>query len=218
MNPGESLKFYTPLEEKINIYSHVAGLILSVIALLMLLLRAFSYGDSIDRISAAVFGLSLVVLYLASTLYHSAKTPARRGRLRIIDHASIYILIAGTYTPFSLITLSGPIGWSIFYTVWAMAITGTVLKVFFTGRFNLVSTLMYIFMGWIIMFAIKPLVDGLSIEALFWLFSGGFWYTSGAVIYSIKRIKFNHALFHLFVLAGSISHFIAVYAYVLPGP
>ena len=210
------MKFYSPLEERINISSHAVGLVLSLLALALLLIRAFRFGDTLDVISAGVFGISLVSLYLASTVYHSAKTLARRSKLRIIDHATIYVLIAGTYTPFALITLKGPTGWAIFAAVWGMAATGTILKVFFTGRFHLLSTLMYVFMGWIIVFAIKPLMDNLSSEGLLWLFAGGLLYTVGAVIYSIKKIKFNHAIFHLFVVAGSFSHFMAVYFYVLP--
>jgi len=155
-------------------------------------------------------------LYAASTFYHSTKDTGLRARLRIIDHATIYVLIAGSYTPLTLIALGGPIGWVIFAASWAMAATGISLKVFFTGRFDLVSTLMYVFMGWIIVFAIKPLMDNMSSEGLFWLFAGGVAYTTGAVIYSIKKVPFNHAIFHMFVLLGSFCHFVSVYFYVLP--
>jgi hemolysin III len=136
--------------------------------------------------------------------------------LRIIDHASIYVLIAGTYTPFALVTLNGATGWVIFGVAWGLALCGITLKLFFTGKYNLVSTLMYVFMGWIIVFAIKPLIVNLSSEGLFWLFCGGMAYTIGAILYSIKILRFNHAVFHVFVLAGSASHFVSVYFYVLP--
>ena len=210
-------KFYSPLEERINILSHAIGLLLSIIAVVLLVTRASSYGNAWHIVSAAIFGASLITLYAASTVYHSATRAELRARLRIIDHATIYILIAGTYTPFSLITLNGTIGWVIFAFSWGMAISGIILKLFFTGRFNLVSTLMYVFMGWIIIFAVKPLIANLSTEGLFWLVAGGLSYTIGAIIYSIKKVPLNHAIFHLFVLGGSICHFVAVYFYVLPG-
>jgi len=201
-----------------NIISHATGLILSIIALLLMLIRASESGSVLYIISAAIFGISLIALYAASTMYHSAKDPKVRSRLRINDHATIYVLIAGTYTPFTLITLNGPVGWTVFGVSWGMAIAGVVLKLFFTGKFNVLSTLMYVFMGWIIIFAIKPLINSLSSEGLFWLFAGGVAYTTGAVIYSIEKMPFNHAIFHLFVLLGSICHFISVYFYVLTVP
>jgi hemolysin III len=206
---------YSPLEERTNIVSHAIGLVLSVIALLLMLVRASESGGVLYVVSAAIFGISLIALYAASTLYHSAKDPKVRSRLRINDHATIYILIAGTYTPFTLITLNGWVGWTIFGVSWGMAIAGVVLKIFFTGRYDVLSTLMYVLMGWIIMIAIKPLIANLSSVGLFWLVSGGIAYTTGAVIYGIKKIKFNHAIFHLFVLLGSLCHFISVYFYVL---
>jgi hemolysin III len=126
------------------------------------------------------------------------------------------VLIAGTYTPFTLVTLQGSVGWTIFFTAWGFALTGIVLKLFFTGRFDMLSTIMYVFMGWIIVFAIKPLMNNLASEGLMWLFAGGAAYTVGAILYSIKKIKFNHAIFHVFVLAGSFCHFMAVYFYVVP--
>ena len=211
-----TLNVYSPAEERINIGSHALGLVLSVTAFLLLVLRAQSYDNALYTLSFAVFGASLICLYLASTLYHSAKTLKMRTRLRIVDHATIYILIAGTYTPFCLITLSGPTGWTVFAVSWGLAAAGLVLKLFFTGRFQLLSTLMYVFMGWIVIFVVKPMIANLPLAGLVWLLVGGISYTTGAVIYSIKRIPFNHAIFHLFVLAGSFCHFIAVYQYVYP--
>jgi len=187
----DGLKFYTPLEEKTNIISHAIGLALSIVALVLLVIRASQYGNALQIVSVSIFGASLIALYAASTFYHSAKDPKIRTRLRILDHATIYVLIAGTYTPLTLITLSGTTGWAIFGASWAMAFTGITLKVFFTGRFNVLSTLMYVFMGWIIVFAITPLINNLSTEGLFWLFAGGVAYTTGAIIYSIKKIKFS---------------------------
>ena len=210
------MSHYSPSEEKANIISHAAGLVLSIVALALLVVRASLYGNAWHIVSVAIFGASLISLYAASTFYHSAKDPKIRNRWRIFDHATIYVLIAGTYTPFTLVTLNGPVGWTIFAASWAMAVTGITLKLFFTGRFNVLSTLMYVFMGWIIVFAISPLIANLSPGGLFWLIAGGIAYTTGAILYSIKKIPFNHAIFHLFVLLGSFCHFMSVCFYVLP--
>jgi len=212
----DSTKYYSPLEEKTNIISHAIGLVLSIVALVFMLVRASLYGNAWHVVSVSIFGASLILLYTASAFYHSAKDPKIRSRLRVFDHATIYILIAGTYTPFTLVTLHGSIGWTVFGISWAMAVCGVVLKLFYTGRYDVLSTLMYVFMGWIIMFAIKPLVNSLPLEGLYWLIAGGVAYTTGAILYGIKQIKFNHAIFHMFVLLGSFCHFMAVYFYVLP--
>jgi hemolysin III len=212
----DKIKFYSPLEEKTNIMSHAIGLVFSIVALVLMLVRASVYGNAWHIVSVAIFGASLILLYAASTFYHSAKDPLLRSRLRIVDHATIYVLIAGTYTPFTLIKLHVTTGWIIFGVSWGMAISGVILKLFFTGRYNVLSTLMYVVMGWIIIFAVKPLINSLSADGLFWLVAGGIAYTTGAVLYSIKKIKFNHAIFHLFVLLGSFCHFMSVYFYVLP--
>lgn len=208
---------YEPAEEKLNIISHALGLSLSIIALPLLILRANDLGSSWNIVAFAVFGLSMISLYAASTFYHLARDPARRARMRVADHAAIYLLIAGTYTPFCLITIGGRAGWAIFSLSWGMAVTGIVLKFFFTGRFQLLSTLMYVFMGWLVVFVVGPLLKNLPIEGVYWLFGGGVAYTVGAIIYSISKIRFNHAAFHICVLIGSFSHFVAVYFYVLPG-
>lgn len=209
-------KFYPPLEEKINIISHGIGIILSIIGLLFLIFHATLNGDALHITSFSIFGFSLILLFTASTIYHSSTKSEIRRRLRVFDHASIYVLIAGTYTPFALITLNGPTGWLIFGITWGIAIIGITLKLFFTGRFKIASTLMYIAMGWMIIFFIDPLVNSLSTNGLIWLAAGGLFYTVGAVIYAIKKIIFNHAIFHIFVLAGSFSHFVSVYLYILP--
>lgn len=210
------VKFYTPLEERLNIASHAVGLVLSLLGLVLLLLRAIPYGNAWNTASVAIFGASLITLYAASTAYHSSTMPDIRRRLRVVDHASIYVLISGSYTPFMLITLKGAIGWTLFAITWGMALTGITLKLFFTGRFNLLSTLMYVFMGWLIIFAVKPMIAAMPPGGMTWLVAGGLAYTFGALLYAIKSIPYNHAIFHLFVLAGSICHFIAVYEYVLP--
>ncbi len=213
----KDIKDYSPLEERINITSHGIGLLLSIVGLVLLVKHSISYGNAWHIVSFSIFGAGLITSYGASTFYHSSTQPNLRKKLRVVDHAAIYILIAATYTPFTLITLHGTTGWVIFGVTWAMAITGIILKLFFTGKYDGISTLMYIFMGWLIVFAIKPLINNFSSEGLVWLVSGGVAYTTGAIIYGIKQIKLNHAIFHVFVLIGGFSHFVAVFVYVLPG-
>ena len=207
-------KYYSPLEESINIYSHAFGLLLSFAALFFLEKKAFERGDLMYWFSMSVYGVSLVLLYAASSMYHREQEPKKRLRLRVFDHAAIYVLIAGSYTPFALVTLHGKFGWWLFGAVWSFALAGIILKIFFTGRYTLLSTLMYIIMGWMAVFVIKPLMAHLAPEGLFWLSAGGIAYTVGAVLYSIKRIPLNHAVFHVFVLIGSACHFVSVYFYV----
>lgn len=207
--------YYSKREEQLNVISHGIGFVLSIFALVFLVVFSSLKGSVWHIISFAIYGISLVVLYLASTLFHLAKNQKTRNRLNVFDHTSIYLLIAGTYTPFALVTLQGPWGWSIFGLIWGLAICGIVLKFFFTGKYNLLSTLLYIFMGWIIVIAIVPLVQTFPFNGLIWLFAGGLFYTAGAVFFLIDRIRYNHAIFHFFVLAGSACHFVAVFNYVL---
>jgi hemolysin III len=214
MKSKESINNYAPLEEKWNVYTHALGLLLSVIGLILLIVKAINEGSLLRLISFSIFGISLVILYTASTLFHNSKNPKRRRELNIVDHASIYLLIAGSYTPFALMTLKGSLGWIIFGIVWNIAIIGIVLKLFYTGSFEKASTIAYVLMGWIIMIVIKPIINNISIEGFYWLLAGGISYTIGAVLYSIQRIKYNHAIFHVFVLGGSICHFITIYYYV----
>ncbi len=214
MGQEKEVKYYSPLEEKINVYSHAFGFLLSILGLVLLVYKSILFGDLWHILSFSIFGLSLIILYAASTIYHNTKEAKLRSRLRIVDHASIYVLIAGTYTPFALVTLHGSVGWILFSVVWGIALSGIILKLFFTGRFNLISTLLYVFMGWLAVFAYKPLLENLQIEGIYFLATGGIAYTLGAILYAIKKIKFNHAIFHIFVLLGSLFHFIAVYFYV----
>lgn len=216
MSNAQQAKYYPPSEERINVATHAAGLLLSVVGLCLLVIRALGHGDALLLAGFSVFGLSLIVLYAASTVYHSAREPGLRVKLRTVDHASIFVLIAGTYTPVALVTLGGPVGWSLFGIVWGMAIAGIVLKLFFTGRFRFVSILIYVCMGWIIVFFIGPLVRSIPQAGLAWLLAGGIAYTAGAIVYGAHKISFGHAIFHFLVLIGSICHFIAVYHYVLP--
>ena len=209
---GEKLNFgYSELEEKLNVVSHGFGLILSFIAFPFLVMKSLSFEGFWKPASFILYGLSLIILYAASTFYHAAKNPKKRRKLNIFDHYAIYVLIAGSYTPFCLVALDSNLGWYMFIAVWVFALIGTILKLFFTGRFDKISTGMYLLMGWQVLFFIKPLMKSLSKEGLQFLIAGGIFYSIGAVLYSIKKMPYNHATFHLFVLLGSVSHFIGIY-------
>ena len=214
MEKKTNIQFYSPAEEKLNIWSHAFGIFLSIIALVLLIIKAVQQDNIWMMISFPIFGVSLILLYLASTLYHASKEPQKRFKLKVFDHAAIYVLIAGSYTPFTLVSLNGETGWLIFSMVWVMAFTGIILKLFFTGRFKIVSTAMYVLMGWLIIFYFQELTARLHEKGVFYLILGGVLYTIGAILYSIKKIKFNHAIFHFFVLAGSFCHFLSIYLYV----
>ena len=214
MDKKTNIQSYSPTEEKLNIWSHAFGIFLSIIALVLLILKAVQQDNIWMMISFPIFGVSLILLYLASTLYHASKEPQKRFKLKVFDHAAIYVLIAGSYTPFTLVSLNGETGWLIFSMVWVMAFTGIILKLFFTGKFKIVSTAMYVLMGWLIVFYFQDLTASLHEKGVFYLILGGVLYTIGAILYSIKKIKFNHAIFHFFVLAGSFCHFLSIYLYV----
>jgi len=208
--------FYETKEEKLNVITHGLGFLLSIAALVLLVVYASKEGTVWHITSFAIFGASLIVLYAASTLYHYTQNPELRFKLNILDHSAIYVLIAGTYTPFTLVILKGWVGWTIFGLSWGLAIAGIVFKVFYFGKYDKLSTIAYVIMGWVIIFAIKPLIDSFPFEGLMWLLAGGISYSLGAFFYSIKRIRYNHAIFHVFVLIGSFCHFMAVFFYVLP--
>ena len=202
---------YSDSEEQLNIWSHGLGLLASIVAFPFLLKKAFSYSDFWEIASFIIYAFSLIILYAASTFYHAAKKPKKRRMLNIFDHAAIYVLIAGSYSPFCLVALKSYLGWYMFIAVWVFASTGIVLKLFFTGRFDKISTAMYLLMGWQVLFFIKPLIAALTSFGLNLLIAGGIFYTVGAILYSIKKMPYNHATFHVFVLLGSVSHFLALY-------
>ncbi len=206
--------YYPPLEEKINVLTHALGLFLSIIALVLLIVKASFSGTVWHIVSFSIYGASLIILYAASTFFHNSKDLNTRKRLNVFDHASIYILIAGTYSPFTLVILNGTIGWVLFGITWGIALTGVILKLFYTGKFDKISTIAYVLMGWIIVFAFKPLLNSFSLEGIVWLVLGGISYTIGAIFYSLNKLHFNHAIFHIFVLIGSFCHFISIYFYV----
>lgn len=205
---------YSDTEERLNVLTHGFGLLMSLIGVFFLLKKGLSYQGFWQQISFVIYGISMVVLYAASTFYHAAKEPKLRRKLNIFDHAAIYVLIAGSYTPFCLVVLPEPTGWYMFLFVWFFALSGVLLKLFFTGKFDKLSTALYLIMGWQVVFLIKPLMNNLSYDGLFYLIAGGVFYTVGAIFYSVGKVKYNHAIFHVFVLLGSFSHFITIYFYV----
>lgn len=209
---SEELNYvYSKKEEFLNVLSHGFGLVLSLIAFPFLLIKGFAYNGFWKPTSFVIYGLSLILLYAASTFYHAAKNPMIRRKLNIFDHAAIYVLIAGGYTPFCLVALDSSLGWYVFIFVWLFALVGIVLKLFFTGKYDKLSTAMYLLMGWQVVFFAKPLANSLSENGLYLLILGGIFYTLGAILYSVKKLPYNHAIFHIFVLLGSLSHFLSIY-------
>jgi len=208
---------YTVREEAANVATHAAGLLASIVGVVVLVYLGVVRGEVLHVASAGLYGATLVALYAASTLYHAFRKPGVKRVLRVLDHCAIYLLIAGTYTPFVLVGLGGGWGWALFCVIWAMAAAGIVFKVFATGRFAVVSTAAYVAMGWLGVVAIGPLVRALPGAALAWLLAGGIAYTAGTFFYH-RRVPYSHALWHVFVLLGSVCHFVAIGLYVLvPG-
>jgi hemolysin III len=202
-------------EELANALTHGLAAAAALAGGSVLITLAAVYGDPWQLASAIVFGLCLLLLYLASTLYHAIVRPAAKARLKVLDHCAIYLLIAGTYTPFTLIGLRGPWGWGLFTAIWTLALAGVVFKLFYAGRFRLLSTALYVAMGWIALVALRPLLAVLDGWTLGWLLAGGLFYTLGTVFYHRPTLRYSHAVWHLFVVAGSVCHYVAVAAQVL---
>ncbi|MBP7830250.1 MAG: hemolysin III family protein [Kiritimatiellae bacterium] len=207
---------YSRGHELANSLTHGISAALAVAGLAVLVSFAALRGNAWHVTSCSVYGATLILLFLASTLYHSFSNPRVKRVFRVLDHASIYLLIAGSYTPFMLVNLRGPWGWSLFGVVWGLALVGIILKLFFTGRFHYASTAIYVAMGWMIVIAIRPLARALPSGGMILLASGGLLYTGGAVLYLFKRIPYHHAIWHLFVLAASMAQYFAVMFYVVP--
>jgi hemolysin III len=207
-------KAYTLREEIANSLSHGLAVVVALAASAVLITLAALRGDGWQLASAIVFGISLTLLYTASTLYHAITHPTAKRRLKVFDHCAIYLLIAGTYTPFALTSLRGSWGWSLLATVWTLALIGCLFKLFFTGRFKAVSTAIYLAMGWMALIMIEPMLRLVSGWALSWLLAGGLAYTGGTAFYLSSRLPYSHAIWHAFVVAGSVCHFVAVYSQV----
>lgn len=203
-------------EEIANAVTHGIGALASAAAGAVLVTLATLSGTRMQQVSAIIFCTSLLLLYTSSTLYHAIPSAAAKRRLKVCDHCAIYMLIAGTYTPFALIGLRGQVGWWLFGVAWGLAAIGVMFKLFFCGRFKLFSTLVYIGMGWMAIFAIQPMLRQIPFSALMWLLAGGVAYTAGTVFYHNEKLRYSHAVWHLFVLAGSACHFVAVISQVVP--
>lgn len=200
--------------ELANALTHGLGAIAAFGGGAVLITLAAIHGDGWQLAGAIVFGVCLLLLYVASTLYHAAQDPLSKTRLKVFDHCAIYLLIAGTYTPFTLVGLRGSLGWSLFAAIWTLAFAGIGFKLFFTGRFKRLSTAVYIAMGWLAILAIRPLLQALDSATLGWLLAGGIAYTAGTAFY-LGSSRFSHAIWHVFCVAGSVCHYVAVMRHVV---
>ena len=203
---------YSPLEELLNTLTHGVGVIAATVGLVLLLMRVEGiYG----QFACLVYGLSMILMFLSSTLYHWVKSPNVKAVLKVVDHSAIYLLIAGTYTPFMVIAIGGWVGLTGMVVVWSIALIGIVCKIFANQRFPKLSVITYLLMGWIAIFFIYPLYNALSTEGLWLLFAGGLCYTAGVLFYVAKKVQFTHAIWHVFVVAGCVCHFFSIYYHVI---
>ena len=199
----------TAAEELANVLTHGLGVVGGIAATAILIVMASLRSDAWGIVGVAVFGATLVALYSASTIYHAVRQQKLKARLKVLDHATIYLLIAGSYTPFMIGDLRGGWGWSLFGVIWGLAVAGVVFKLFFTGRFPRLSTILYLAMGWLVVLAVGPMLRELSTPVLLWLLAGGVAYSAGTIFFH-GRMRYTHAVWHLFVLAGSACHTVAV--------
>jgi hemolysin III len=197
-------------DEIANVVTHGIGALLAIGAGAVLITLVAIHAGAREIVSVSIFSTTLVLLYVASTLYHAASDPTLKARLKVLDHCAIFLLIAGTYTPFTIAAIRGGWGWALFGVIWGMAVIGVVFKIFFTGRYRMLSTALYIGMGWLVLIALVPLVQAVSPAGLAWLVAGGVLYTLGTLFYHRESLPYSHAIWHGFVLAGSSCHFAAV--------
>ncbi|MFK0572642.1 PAQR family membrane homeostasis protein TrhA [Endozoicomonas sp.] len=207
---------YSLAEEIANSITHGLGALLSVAGLTLLVTYAAHQADVWRIVSFSIYGATMVLLFMASTLYHSFQHPKTKRIFKILDHCSIYLLIAGTYTPFLLVSMRSVTGWILFAVIWTLAVLGVIFKVVFGSRYKKLSVSTYVLMGWLVLVASGELADNLSTGGIYWLVAGGLLYTLGVIFYLWKKLPFNHAIWHLFVLGGSACHFFSVLFYVLP--
>lgn len=208
---------YSLKEEIAHSVTHGIGVLLSVIGLAILVVYSSQYGDAWHVVSSSIYGATLIVLYTSSTLYHAVTLPDLKRFLQKLDHAAIFLLIAGTYTPFTLVNLRGGWGWTLFGVVWSIAIAGMVMELIVKKRYKRISLSLYLGLGWIVMIAIEPMMSNVDMGGLILLLVGGLFYSLGVIFYVWKTLVYHHAIWHLFVLAGSACHFFAVFLYVIPG-
>lgn len=208
------MRIQSDFEEKLNAWTHGFGALLGI-AGLILLISYKEHETDWSLISVIIYGISIIVLFSASAIYHSVSSEKRKHYFRIVDHISIYLLIAGTYTPVTLIALNESLGWPLFWSVWAIAGFGMILKLFFTGRFEVFSTLLYLVMGWLIIFDFGNLSELIGPNGLILFIAGGAFYTIGIIFYAVHKIPYNHVIWHLFVLGGAICHYLMIFLYIL---
>tara|TARA_R110002049_G_scaffold28772_13_gene98183 strand:- start:1505 stop:2131 length:627 start_codon:yes stop_codon:yes gene_type:complete len=208
------MRTQTHKEELLNSLTHGIGFLLSLVGFVLLIVYK-SFDSTASTIAIILYGVSLAVLYFVSTLYHYEKNEHRKNIYRKLDHISIYYLIAGTYSPVVLIAIDHSMGWTLFWTVWGIAIFGTILKVFFTGKFEIISVILYLVMGWLIVLDFSALQESVSTTGLYLLMGGGLAYTVGIVFYAMDKIKYSHVIWHLFVLLGSILHYLFIFLTIL---
>lgn len=213
-----SKKGYSFGEEVAHTLTHGIGAIASIVGLVLMLIWAVSYGDVWHVVSASIYGASLIMLYTASTLYHALPWPRVKAFFQQADHAAIYVLIAGTYTPFLLINLRGAWGWSLLVLVWSIAALGVAIELLLKERKRWLSLTLYLGLGWMALIALNPMIENVASGGLWLLLAGGLAYSLGVIFYVWKSLKYHHAVWHLFVLAGSVLHFLSVFYYVLPQP
>jgi hemolysin III len=213
MNHSNAIhKTYSPLEERLNTVSHGLGVIAAIVGLILLLMRVNGiYG----QLACWIYGLSMILMFLSSTLYHSAKSPNVKALLKVIDHSAIYLLIAGTYTPLMVLAIGGWVGLMGMIIVWSIALVGITFKIFANQRFPKLSVITYLLMGWLAVFFIYPLYNALTTQGLWLLVAGGLCYTIGVLFYVAKKVQYTHAIWHVFVVAGCVCHFFAIYDHVI---
>ncbi|MGB5279411.1 MAG: hemolysin III family protein [Gammaproteobacteria bacterium] len=217
MQQQATIAGYSDKEEIAHSVTHGIGALLSVIGLVTLVFYSSMYGDGWHIVSSSIYGLTLITLYTSSTLYHAITIPDIKKFLQKLDHAAIFLLIAGTYTPFTLVNLRGGWGWTLFGIVWSIAIAGMIMELIVKQRYKRLSLGLYLGLGWIVMIAIGPMIANVETGGLILLLVGGLFYSLGVIFYVWKTLVYHHAVWHLFVLAGSASHFFAVFYYVIPG-
>ena len=215
MAKTEVKKRYTLGEEIFNSVSHGVGALLSIAGTVVLIVFSAIYNNAWAVVSSAIFGASLIILYTMSTLYHAITNDRAKSFFRIMDHNTIFFLIAGTYTPITLVPLRGALGWVLFGIIWGAAIVGIVFNSIDLEKFKKPSLVCYILMGWVIVIAIKPMLENVNVVSLWFLLIGGLFYTVGVVFYSIKRIRYFHSIWHLFTIAGSVFHYFSVLLFII---
>jgi hemolysin III len=216
MNLLKSHKNQVPIEEWGNASLHLLGAMSSIAGLFVMSLMAIGTHNPLKWVSVLTFGVSLILMFSASTLYHFERNPQRKIKLKIFDHCAIFFLIAGTYTPFLLLTLNSTFSYTLLSVIWFTALIGTIYKCFFVHHYPKLSTLIYLVMGWLAIIIINPLFHNLAREGVYWLIAGGLCYTVGVIFYLWKRLYFSHTIWHLFVIAGCACHFWTIYRFVLP--